>query len=607
MNKGIVSLLLLLALAGGAVAQPVITKGTGEPPTGPPVVVPVVDPQGVVSAVKQGVRTVQGWFRGKSPEEIQQEQAREAFRMEDLRRWREQQRVSLPVMHQRVEGAAAPAHTPAANLPILGQNPTIPSGVQKLGNLPTLDSFLEQQRATAQPASGPSGEGRGKLGANTTNPASVRTAPGLSPDSKTRNAPPDDTSSGQSPTSVGPPPATAHLGGLLPGPGPAASGKPTMSPEEGVKLKICDALDKRKIPYATEIEFYVLDENGKRMKFVENGKVKWLVGKMDVVYVDPADGKVKFVETKGYAHSGKTNPQKIYHPLLEEGADWEIKGHKGRSIGLAKGVRGSSLSKNGFQIIHSENLGEFLKAVEHISPAQKYSYVRVSADGHREAKYFESLAEYHEFLESIGMTPVERVNRGTPEASAPDQHRPKTSGAATPSSGAAESSTGRMERRLASELGPEGARLPRTSNWAEPARPSPLQFGTVTIEQKVFFVFAYADGVVSILRAEDWREAARIGGTLAATELAASVLTRYAPRAAGILGVLSLVTLAGDSAESIESARLDDAAFDFLEKNVPDAIGTFGPIHWVRDHDAFAKARRLLDNPQRFLDAPSKP
>jgi hypothetical protein len=110
-----------------------------------------------------------------------------------------------------------------------------------------------------------------------------------------------------------------------------------------------------------------------------------------------------------------------------------------------------------------------------------------------------------------------------------------------------------------------------------------------------------AEGIVEVFRADDWKQAAKIGGTIVATEAAGWWLAKYAPRAAGALAILSLVSLEGDSPAAIESNRRSRRVMDFLEENVPGAVGSFGPVRWLRDYQAYNDASRLLDDPKSFL------
>ena len=163
------------------------------------------------------------------------------------------------------------------------------------------------------------------------------------------------------------------------------------SEEDTVKWEIMSDFEKKKIPYTTELEFYLLDEKGGRIINPETGKP--LIQRMDLAYADPDTGEIGFLETKGRSKSSRTPGQKISHPRLEKGATWEIKGHKGGNIGISPGVKGGG-AKSNFKIFHMENLTEFKTAFGHISEVKRFSYVQVTAEGKRDAKYFESFAEY---------------------------------------------------------------------------------------------------------------------------------------------------------------------------------------------------------------------
>ncbi len=188
------------------------------------------------------------------------------------------------------------------------------------------------------------------------------------------------------------------------------------SDEDTVKEAIISDLEKKQIPYTTELEFYVLDEKGARV-LDPRRPGQPLIQRMDVAFAHPETGQIVFIETKGAPNSSKTYGQQISHPRLEKGANWEIKGHKGGNLGLAPGVKGNSGSK-GFALYHKENLSEFKEALRHIPDVKRYSFVRVTADGKRDAKYFASFEEYEKFLAGEGIVARRApTDTGKPHAS----------------------------------------------------------------------------------------------------------------------------------------------------------------------------------------------
>jgi hypothetical protein len=104
---------------------------------------------------------------------------------------------------------------------------------------------------------------------------------------------------------------------------------------------------------------------------------------MDFAYIDPDDAKIKFIEAKGGPTSSKTSGQLISHPLLDKGANWEIKGLKGKNIGLGPGTVGS-----GFTIFHAENIQDFNTRFAHIQRVDKVPYHNIDSSGKlRETKW----------------------------------------------------------------------------------------------------------------------------------------------------------------------------------------------------------------------------
>ncbi|MFI7575646.1 SpvB/TcaC N-terminal domain-containing protein [Micromonospora sp. NPDC049497] len=129
------------------------------------------------------------------------------------------------------------------------------------------------------------------------------------------------------------------------------------SDEEAMTRHILTEFEARNIPYATQVEFYPLDQHGQRM--LKAGTTTELYGKMDVVYVDPHDGQLKFIEVKGRAGSPRTVGQVDYHPHLLQGGGWEIKGHTAGNLNLRPGVKGTAGVARGFEVHSLDTLPQF--------------------------------------------------------------------------------------------------------------------------------------------------------------------------------------------------------------------------------------------------------
>ncbi|MGW4339248.1 SpvB/TcaC N-terminal domain-containing protein [Rhodococcus koreensis] len=189
-----------------------------------------------------------------------------------------------------------------------------------------------------------------------------------------------------------------------------------MSIEENVRNELKDNFKQRGIFYAEEVEFYVLDSSGKYKINPATGKP--LVGRSDLVWMEPETGAIKFLEGKGTAKSDWTANQKDYIPDFEKGAEWEIKGTKGGNLGLSKGVRGST-KNGGFKLVHSGNIKGFIAETLgkfKIDPSKAFRFLSVSAKGERSVRFFSSAEELLRFQAARGA--------GTPGQVEPPPPRP---------------------------------------------------------------------------------------------------------------------------------------------------------------------------------------
>jgi hypothetical protein len=169
-----------------------------------------------------------------------------------------------------------------------------------------------------------------------------------------------------------------------------------------VAPEIVRLLESKKIRYAREVTFVLLDDAGKAV----------LKGRFDFVFRDPRTGQLVIPETKGIDLEALTPNQRVYVPRLEgeRGVMIRITSKKGGTIDLpAKSLE--RVSGEHFLRIGRGNLKDFADALEQITTGERVKFSWRDAEGIR---YFKTEEEFEAFLETKG------IKRTVPGPAKPD-------------------------------------------------------------------------------------------------------------------------------------------------------------------------------------------
>jgi RHS repeat-associated protein len=157
------------------------------------------------------------------------------------------------------------------------------------------------------------------------------------------------------------------------------------------KPAVVAALQQKGLPYATEVEFELLDASGKAIKS----------GRFDVMTVDPRNGNIIIAELKGTALDDVTKNQKIYVPILESanGGVIRITGSKGGPLGLQAGVT-TRVTHDNYVRVGTKNLADFTEALHEVTGGApvKHSFLDRAGKMH----LFETTEAFNAFLEGSG-------------------------------------------------------------------------------------------------------------------------------------------------------------------------------------------------------------
>ena len=191
-------------------------------------------------------------------------------------------------------------------------------------------------------------------------------------------------------------PAVAHpvrssAGGTPPGlPSRRLDRAPTVV-RGGVETKVVSPavrslLESKKIAYAREVKFELLDSNGAAV----------LKGRFDVVFRNPTTNELVFPELKGDDIEALTRGQKVYVPQFESpgGARVRITSRRGGKLYLPKGTV-EHVHGNNFMRVGSENLTDFTKLVEQMASGKRVTNVYLGSKG---LKSFTSQEAFQAFL-----------------------------------------------------------------------------------------------------------------------------------------------------------------------------------------------------------------
>jgi hypothetical protein len=158
-----------------------------------------------------------------------------------------------------------------------------------------------------------------------------------------------------------------------------------------VSPEVARLLAAKKIPYAREVTFEVLDATGRPV----------LRGRMDYFFRDPRTGDPIIAEIKGLDLEALTPSQKQYVPMFEKGsATIRITSRKGGALKLPAGSI-ERVSWRNFVRIGRGNLKDFADALEQVTTGERVKYSIRDEQGLR---FFKTDEEFEAALAQKGMT-----------------------------------------------------------------------------------------------------------------------------------------------------------------------------------------------------------
>ena len=192
-----------------------------------------------------------------------------------------------------------------------------------------------------------------------------------------------------------------------------------------VTIPFIKKLQERGLKWAREVPF-VIEQNGKK-----------IVGRFDLVYQDPSNGRLIPVEAKRLPGSAQTAAQIEYLPLLEKGAAATITGPAQGGGNLS--VTGGTTVTGGVVVINKSNFGAVAdtQLAGHPVGKQYYEFSTVSAEGKREYRAFDTPEELLQFNKERLAAPVTPGSVKSATPGAVPQGEPASSGVvANPAEGA---------------------------------------------------------------------------------------------------------------------------------------------------------------------------
>jgi RHS repeat-associated protein len=197
----------------------------------------------------------------------------------------------------------------------------------------------------------------------------------------------------------------------------------TASVEDSVKALIANEFKLAGVSFSTEVWIRVTMPDGSSV-----------IGRPDIVFVDPQSGKLQFLEAKGVNPSAFTDPQEQYirEVFQKQGGNVELiaSNETLAKLRISPGDKAAQrvFVKEGanFGVVFDKNVNEFLK---HVVPSAKgYVYSR-DVGGEREYKRFTSEQEMREWVEGQNRAPLP-----DPESKAVSENRALAESASTPTS-----------------------------------------------------------------------------------------------------------------------------------------------------------------------------
>lgn len=150
-------------------------------------------------------------------------------------------------------------------------------------------------------------------------------------------------------------------------------------------------LDSKKIAYAREVTFELLDASGTAV----------LKGRFDIVFRNPSTNELVFPELKGDNLQALTKGQKLYIPQFEspQGASVRITSLGGGRLYLPTGSV-EHVHGNSFMRVGAKNMDDFASLVEQMSTGQRVTNVYLGRDG---MKSYTSQEAFEAFLSENGI------------------------------------------------------------------------------------------------------------------------------------------------------------------------------------------------------------